>query len=43
MKKYQRILVLAETRALGPTSKVGSGTSGENMPMAWMRKPMETP
>ena len=41
-KKYQRILVLVETRAPRPTSGDGSSTSRENMLMAWMRKPMKT-
>ena len=42
-ERYQKILVLAETKVLEPTSADGLDIFGGSMLMAWMRKPMETP
>ena len=41
-EKYQKTLVLAETKVPKPISGDGSGTFGGNKLMAWMRKLMET-
>lgn len=41
-RNYQKILMLAETKVLRPTSADGSDTFGGSMLMVWMRKLIET-
>ena len=41
MRKFQKTLVLAVTKVLGPTFRDGLDIFGNSMLMAWMKKPIQ--